>query len=303
MNWETFKRVIKLGFINFYRNGWLSFVTSLVLSLTLVIISIFVIFNVVINYTAKNLQSKIDISVYFYDSTTEEQINIIEKQLSTRPDVSEVNYISKERALEIWKDRPLDERIKNLVTAENNPLPRSIEIISTDPEHLQNIAYFLQREEYKDLVRKVDYQENKDIIQKLNNVIVFAKRMGVILSSVFIIISILVILNTIKLNIITRKDEIEIMRLVGASNLFIRIPFFVEGVLYGILAALISLGIIALGISFLTPFINQYLGDMSINFSQFFIEHIFIIIILQLVVGILISVICSFISIQKYLKK
>lgn len=303
MNWQTFKRVIKLGFTNFYRNGWLSFVTSLVLSLTLVIISIFVIFNIVINITTENLKSKIDISVYFYDSTNEEQIQIIQKQLSTRSDVTNVNYISKEEALKIWKERPLDERIKNLVTEEDNPLPRSIEIKATNPDHLENIAQFLQREEYKDLIRKVDYQENKDIIQKLNNVIRFIKQVGIISSLVFVIISILVILNTIKLNIITRGDEIEIMRLVGASNLFIRIPFVIEGILYGILASLISLGIIALGISFLTPFINRYLGDLSLNFSQFFIEHIMIIIVLQLVVGVSISVICSFISIQKYLKK
>lgn len=303
MNWETFKRVTKLGFVNFYRNGWLSFVTSLVLSLTLVIISIFVIFNIVINVTAENLKSKIDISVYFYDSTTDEQVDIIEKQIATRPDVAEVNYVSKEDALKIWKDRPLDEQIKNLVTEDNNPLPRSIEIIATDPDHLEDIAYFLQRDEYKDLVRKVDYQENKDLIKKLNSVIQFAKKIGIVASLVFIIISILVILNTIKLNIITRKDEIEIMRLVGASNLFIRIPFFIEGVLYGVLASLISLGILAIGIRALTPFINHYLGDLSINFSQFFASNLLIIILLQLTVSILISVICSFISIQKYLKK
>lgn len=303
MNWETFKRVTKLGLINFYRNGWLSFVTSLVLSLTLVIISIFVIFNIVINYTAQNLESKIDISVYFYDSTTEEQVKVIEKQLSARDDVSEVNYISKEKALEIWKSRPLDERVKNLITEDDNPLPRSIEITATDPDHLENIAHYLGREEYKDLVRKVDYQENKDIIKKLNNVISFARKVGIIASSIFIIISILVILNTIKLNIITRKDEIEIMRLVGANNLFIRIPFVVESVLYAILASIISLIIISVGINILTPIVNQYLGDMSINFSQFFTSNIWIIIGLQLVVAILISVICSFISIQKYLKK
>ncbi len=303
MNWETFKRVVRLGFINFYRNGWLSFVTSLVLSLTLVIISIFVIFNIAINITAKNLESKIDISVYFYDSTTEEQINIIEKQLSARNDVSGVNYISKEKALEIWKSRPLDDKVKNLITEDDNPLPRSIEILATDPDHLENIAHYLDREEYKDLVRKIDYQENKDIIKKLNNIISFAKRIGIIASLVFIIISILVILNTIRLNIITRKDEIGIMRLVGANNIFIRIPFVVESILYGILASIISLIIITIGIKLLTPFINQYLSDASINFSQFFINNILVIIGLQLVIGILISVVCSFISIQKYLKK
>jgi cell division transport system permease protein len=303
MNFETFKRVIKLGFVNFYRNGWLSFVTSLVLSLTLVIISIFLITNIVINVTAKNLESKIDISVYFYDSTTEEQIGIIKRQISTRSDVVDVKYISKEDALEIWQSRPLDDKIKNLVTEENNPLPRSLEVRASDTSYLENIAYFLQREEYSELVRKVDYQENKDIIVKLNNAIDFTRKIGIIFSLVFVVISVLVILNTIKLNIITRKDEIEIMRLVGANNIFIRIPFFVEGVLYGIAASIISLLIVVIGFNFLTPLVNNYLGDLSLNFSQFFNEHILMIFLLQLIIGIMVSILCSFISMQRYLKK
>ncbi|NMD00094.1 MAG: ABC transporter permease [Bacteroidales bacterium] len=302
MNWITFKRVIKLGFTNFYRNGWLSLATSLVMSLTLVIISVFIIFNIVINYTSQNLKNKIDISVYFYDNAGDDQINIIKSQIARYPNVSEVKYISKDEAYAIWNSRQINEKIKNLITPENNPLPRSIEIKTTDPEHLGNIASFLNKAEYKDFIRKVDYQENKDIIQKLNQIINFSKKFGIILSIVFIIISVLVVLNTIKLIIITRKDEIGIMRLVGASNAFIRIPFFIEGILYGVLAAIISTIIIIISFNLLTPFINHYLGDLNINFNNYFYDHLIIIILLQFLVGIILSVICSFISIQKYLK-
>jgi len=244
-----------------------------------------------------------DISVYFYDQTTDEQVNLMEKQIAKYPEVEEVKYISKEAALAIWESRDIDEKIKSLVTVDNNPLPRSIEIKATNPEHLGDIAQFLSKEEYKELIRKVDYKENKDIIKKLNDTIEFTRKFGIAISLVFVVISILVILNTIRLTIVTRRDEIEIMRLVGANNLFIRIPFFIEGVLYGIFASIIALIVIAVGFNFLNPFANKYLGDFNINFGQFFTEHIIVITFLLLIVGISLSVICSFISIQKYLKK
>lgn len=302
MNWLTFKRVVKLGFTNFYRNSWLSLGTSLVIGVTLFVISSFVIFNILINYTSENLQNKIDISVYFYDNATDEQVLIIKNQISKRSDVSEVKYISKADALEIWNSRQMDERIKNLVTVDNNPLPRSLEIKATNPDHLEEIASYLNKDEYKDLVRKVDYQENKDIIKKLNSVIAFSRKLGIALSIVFILISILVILNTIRLTIVTRKDELEIMRLVGANNNFIKIPFFVESVLYGIFASLLSLIILAVGFNILTPYITHYLGDLSIDFSHFFASNLFIIILIQLAISISLSVVCSWISIRKYLK-
>lgn len=302
MNWITFKRVIKLGFINFYRNIWLSVATTLVMSLTLVIISIFVIFNIAIKTTSDSLKDRVNISVYFNDSATEEQINIIKRQLEKRDDVVSVNYVSKEETLAIWQGLSINDRIRDIVTSDSNPLPRSLEIKAHDLQNLEEINKFLSKEEYKNLVRKVDYQENKLIIKKLNDVISFSIKLGLILSGVFIAISIFVILNTVKLAIITRKDEIEIMRLVGANNLFIRIPFFIEGILYGMISAVLSIIIVASGIKLLAPFANQYLEGQNINFASFFLDHIWLIILLEVLVSITISVICSFISIQKYLR-
>lgn len=303
MNLETFKRVIKLGFTNFYRNGWLSFVTSLVMSLSLIIIATFAIFNLVINVTSDNIKQKIDVSVFFYDSVKDEQIDLIKKNLEKRSDVSNVEFITKEKALEIWQEISVDEKIKDSITAEDNPLPRSLEVRSNDPENLEDIANFLNRDEYSEMIRKITYQEDKDIIQRLNSIIKFSRKLGIGLSLVFVVISILVILNTIKLNIITRSTEIEIMRLVGANNLFIRVPFFVEGVLYGILASIISMSIIGFGLNLVTPFVNNYLGDVSINLSSYFSQNFIIIMLLLLITSIMISVICGFISIQRYLRK
>lgn len=302
MNFQTSKRIIKLGFTNFWRNRWLSFSAALILSLTLITISIFVIFNIVINTTAKNIKEKIDISVYFYDLATEEQIDIIKSQVKNLPKVINTEYISKDQALKIWNERSGNEKIKQLVTPENNPLPRSLEIKASDPEHLESIANFLLKDDYKDIIRKVDYSENKEVIEKLNNTISFSKKIGIILSLIFAVISILVILNTIKLTILTRKDEIGIMRLVGASDVFIKVPFFIESVLYGLLACLISLIVIGVGLKLLTPFMIKYLGEVNLNLTGFFLENLIIIGLLQLVIGVVLSIVCTFISIGKYLK-
>jgi cell division transport system permease protein len=269
---------------------------------TLFVISSFIIFNIIINYTTESLENKIDISVYFFDKATDEQLLIIKNQIAKRDDVADVKYISKVEALEIWNSRQMDERIKNLVTADNNPLPRSLEIKATDPDHLDSIATYLTKDEYKDLIRKVDYQENKDIIQKLKSVIEFSRKLGIALSTVFILISILVILNTIRLTIVTRKDELEIMRLVGANNNFIKIPFFIEAILYGIFGSVLSMIILVIGFNLITPYITHYLGDLSIDFNNFLTSNLIIIILLQLVISISLSVVCSWISIRKYLK-
>ena len=303
MTWQTFTRVFKLGLVNFWRNKWLSLAATLVMTLTLLIISTFVIMSVVISKTTESIRSKMDISVYFQDSASVDQIINIQRQLAARSDVKEVKYISKEEALVIFKEQQQGKKIAELIDPNENPLPRSLEIKAVQPENLDAIYEFVSQEESKPLIHNISYQDNKKVIDRLLNITAFIKKIGWISSSIFVLISILVILNTIRLTILTRKDEIDIMRLVGASDAFIRVPFIVEGFLYGVIATVIATIMIKLGVVILSPMTTQYLGvDMSNRLMRFYSGNFWIILGLELFVGVAIGIGCSLISIRKNLK-
>jgi len=303
LNWISIKRITNLGLTNFWRNRWLSLASTLVMTLTLLIISLFVVMTIVIGKTTDRIKAKMDITVYFKDSATTDEISDIQQKLAARSDVKEVRYISKEEALQIWNEKQKNQRIRELVTTDENPLPRSLAVKAIDPSNLNNIADYLSSDDFRSIIHKISYEENKQIIDKLLAITSFIKKLGTFFSIIFIIMSILVILNTIRLTIFTRKQEIEIMRLVGASDRFIKVPFIVEGALYGFLACILAMLLLWIGIGLITPLTNQYLGEtVSQNMRNFFAGHFGLILLLQFLVGILVGIGCSLFSIRKYLK-
>lgn len=303
MTWTSFSRITKLGLTNFWRNRWLSLASTLVMTLTLLIITLFVVMTIVIGKTTDRIKAKMDITVYFKDSATTEEISDLQERLGSRSDVKEVRYISKEEALQIWNEQQKNLRIKELVTPEENPLPRSLAIKAQDPDQLVTIADFLTNDANNSIIHKISYEENKVIIDKLLAITSFIKKMGGLFSAIFIIVSILVILNTIRLAIFSRKEEIEIMRLVGASDRFIKVPFIVEGSLYGLLACIIAVILMWVGIFSISPLTNQYLGTaVTENMEKFFFSHFALIFLMQFLVGVIVGVSSSLFSIRKYLK-
>lgn len=300
MSLLTIERITKLGLVNFWRNRWLSLVATFVMTITLLTISIFVILSLVIHTTTEAIKNKIDMTVSFYDTVSEEKIQSLQNALSYLSEVKSAHYISKEEALEIWKKLPIKEKTKQLVTPEGNPLPRSLQIKAQKPEDLSKIASFL--EPYKSLISRLSYEENKQIIQRLLNITSFVKKIGWILSCIFVFISIMVIFNTIRLTIFTRKDEIEIMRLVGASDIFIRVPFIIEAALYGVMAALLSLGLLFLAVYFVSPLVANYLGEVPLNLKQFLVLNLGLIFLYQLLIGVFLGSICSLFAVHRHIK-
>lgn len=303
MNGRVFSRVMKLGLTNFWRNRWLSLAATLVMTLTLLIIGIFTIMNIVINKTTDSIREKMDISVYFKDSASIDDIVNLQQQVAARSDVKEVKYISKEEALANFNAQEQGKQVANLISANENPLPRSLEIKAQQAENLNTIASFVSQDQYKAMVHSVSYQDNKLVIDRLIGMTTFLKRIGWVFSAIFVLISILVISNTIKLTIFTRKDEIEIMRYVGANDSFIKVPFIIEGFLYGLIATIIAVIIIKLGVVFLSPMMTRFLGfDLSARMLSFFSGSFLAIIGIEFLIGIVIGIGCSLISIRRYVK-
>lgn len=270
--------------------------------LTLITISFFLSLLVITGKTTESLKDKVDMSVYFNDSTSNDQVFAIQNLLLSRSDIKKVDYVSKEKALELWRQRNKDnEKIRDVISSSDNPLPRSIEIKTQNPEDLEKINTLLSSDDYKSLIKDISYRKNKDLINRLVNITNFIKLVGWTLSFVFVLIAVLIIYNTIRLTIFARAEEIAIMNLVGGSDWYVRGPFIIEGIGYGLLGAIVSSVIYYFFFKFSVPVAERYLGLTDINSSYLGISF-WGIIGLQLLLGLTLGIICSVIAIRKHLK-
>jgi len=295
----TFYRVLKTGFKNFFRNSWLSLATVSIMVVTLLIISSLVILNVLADSALLSLQDKIDISVYFNLGTQETNILKVKNELLELPEIKEIEYVSQEQALvrfrETNKDNPL--LLESLEELDSNPLEATLNIKAEQASMYEAILSFVNNR-YLGIISKIEADQN--VIERFNSITSALRKSGFILSAVFAILAILITFNTIRLAIYTYKKEIEIMRLVGASNWYIRWPFIVEGVLYGVLGVWICMGILYFMIRFISPKLIGFLPEM--NLLDYFHSHIWAIIGLQLAIGVGLGTASSLIAIRRYLK-
>ena len=305
MSLRSIGRVIRLGLTNFWRNWWLSIASVLVMAVTLFIIGVFAIQTVVILKTTEGIQDKLDLSVYFNDDVAEETIQDVRRAVANRPDVRSVEYISKERAYEIFQQRPTSEKIKSLITPENNPLPRSLVVKAEDPSQLSVIAKTFESGQYEQMVRRISYQDNQNVVDTLIQTESTVRRNGIILTGIFILLSFLLIYNTTRIVILSRSDEIEIMRLVGATEAFVRWPFIVEAGLFGILGGLLAYGALFLFLRYdlasavpLLSIANFLAPDMQAFFIRFFAP----ILIVITLAGMLIAATMSSFAVRKFVR-
>lgn len=300
----TLGRIIKTGAINFVRNAWLAVAAIAVMAITLTIVLFSVIANATFANTVDLITDRIDISVYLKDSVTEDQRNQLISQLRDIPNVEAVNYISKDDALEAYKQQNVDNpELLAAISQTDNPLPASLQVKPDDPNKIDEIRQFLERPEIKEMQSdETSYSgDRKEAIDKITQATSFFRTAGVVGVVVFAVISILIIFNTIRMAIFNRRDELTIMRLLGASTWYIRGPFVVETILYGIAAATISIVLVyalfragsqAFNTSvFDIVFANQYLND-----------HFWSILGLQFLIGVLIGAVSSTIATRRYLK-
>jgi cell division transport system permease protein len=294
-------RIVKLGLINFVRNWTLSLAAVLIISLTLIMVTVFMVINFAVSDTTEAIQKKIDLKAYFDDSVPVEEIRDIELKIKSRFDVTSVVFIDKDQALERWKKRSISQKTKDLITREDNPLPRTLEIKSSNPKVLEEITQILSSKAYQGKIYKISFEENKPIIEKMFRATNLASLTIGLLALILMVLSIIVVYNTIRLTIFSRQEEIQIMELVGASSAFIRLPFIIEALFYGIIAVLMALGIMSLGIKLAVPAIINSLGFSWLDIRQALFERLWLIVLIQSVIGLVISIISSLILVRRYL--
>jgi cell division transport system permease protein len=298
-----FIRLIKSGFSNFIRHGWLSIASITIMVLTLLTMSLFVVVYIVLNTGIKSIQEKIDISVYLNDKIQQSEVIDLQKELSNMKEVKSIKYISKDEALNRYKKQNADNpKLLESLKDTENPLPASLEIKVYDPNKLDSLTPVFDKEKYKPIVHKVSYKENKTIIDKLFKATQFTKEIGLAATAMFTLTALVIIYNTIKIAIFARKEEIDIMKLVGATSDFIKGPFLIEGAIYGIVSTIISLMVLATILYFMAPTLVHYFGGVGSDVSGFVRNNVIVLVSAQLSMGVLIGVLSSWLAVRKYVK-
>lgn len=295
-------RIIKYGFSNFWRNGWLSVSTIIIIILALFVFEGLIIFNYISNSTISAIEEKIDISVYFKSNVLEDKILNFKRTLEGLDEIKEVEYISQEEALKIFKEKHKDDEVilKTLEELKENPLLASLNIKAKDPNQYETIAKYLENSSFNDIIEKITYAQNKLVIDRLNRIINLIEKIGFLITLFLAITAILVTFNTIRLAIYSNKEQIEIMRLVGASNNFIRGPYLIEGIIYGVIAGILSFIIWWPIIFNFSPYFSSFINE--INLKSYLQTNFFKILLYQIIFGIILGIISSFIAIRRYLK-
>lgn len=307
---QTFWRVVKLGYVNFWRNRWLTLGATLLMTLTLTMISVSVIVSYVVRDTTNIVRDKIGVSIYFRsDDVPDEKILSLKNRIAAMPEVVEVSFISKTRALEIFRRLPINEDIKQPVDKDFNPLPRSLEVKITNPDFIETVRSGIESADTEKLICSecLSLAQNKETVDRLVQGTKVIQQAGWLLSLFFGIIAIINVLNIIRLTISARSDEIEIMRFVGASNAFTRGPFIIEGILYGVVGTIITsillpaLVLVSLGTAAGQGVSNMF-SVLGTDALSYIIARLPILITLQLLLGVGVGVLVSLVSIRRFLR-
>jgi len=295
-------RVIKYGIQGFKRNSWLSITTIVVMTLTLLVFIGLILFSVLTTDTINLLKEKIDISVYFKNDTPEDSILKIKRSLESLDEVKVIEYISRDEALSIFKERHKEDTTitEAIDVLETNPLSASLNIKAKDPKDYPVITAYLNNENLKDQVEQVSYNQNQVVIDRLATIVDTVQKSGMVLILILSLVAVLVSLNAIMLAIHSTRDEIGIMRLVGATNMFIRGPYIVQGMLYGLIAGILSIIFIAPLIYFSAPYLKMIMPE--INMWSYLLSNLFSLTLYQIAFGIILGTVSSTIAVRKYLK-
>lgn len=303
----NFKRIIRTGFINFWRNSFVTAASILVMTTTLFVLGSFVFLDAMLDQTLENIAERVDINVYFEPDVSETEILAVRDAIADQPQVAEVFYLSQDEVLDDFKLKNKDDEVINeaLDEIDGNPLGATLNVLATDPSLYEEINTFIESDATlsssgEEIISDVNFRRNSDAIDRLTSIIATVDFLSIAVLVFFALISVLITFNTVRLAIYNSRDEISVMKLVGASNTYIRGPFVVEGVMYGIASALIALILfypltLWIGDSAATFFGSRNLLDYYIdNFSSFFV--------ILTVTGVVLGSISSFAAVKKYLK-
>ncbi len=304
--WTFLKRVTTSGATSFYRSGAVSFATVLIMTVTLIIIGSLVFLSAILTNTLTTIENKVDVNIYFTTTAAETDITALKTKLEALPQVAEVAYTTRDQALSDFKERHANDQLTLQALAElgTNPLEASLSVKAKDPSEYGAIVDWLTSNNYApgngSIVDRVNYYQNKNVIDRLTAALQTTEQVGIVIVILFALASIIIALATIRLAIYTARDEIAVMRLVGASNMYIRGPFIVAGIIAGGLAALIALVLFYPATYYAGNALANWLGGF--NLFTYYLSHFAYLFLILVGGGVLLGALASWIGVRRYLK-
>ncbi|MDB5195082.1 MAG: Cell division protein FtsX [Parcubacteria group bacterium] len=300
------KRVIAGGATSFARTGAVSFATVLIMTVTLTIIGSLIFLSAILTNTLTTIQDKVDVNVYFLTATNESDILATKTKLESLPQVAQVAYTTRDQALTDFKARHATDQLTLQALQElgNNPLEASLSIKAKEPSQYAAIVDYLTAQNLSpgpgSIVDRINYYQNKTVIDRLTAAIRTTQQVGLAIVILFALASTVIALATIRLAIYTARDEIAVMRLVGASNMYIRGPFIVAGIIAGGLAALISLLLFYPATYYAGGALASWLGGF--NLFTYYVSHFAYVFLVLVGSGVFLGALASWIGVRRYLK-
>ncbi len=295
---------MRAGSVNVMRNSFVSLASIFVMTMTLIIIGSLMFLNTLVGEFVSYVQDKVDVNVYFVTDATEQSIFDFKTVLENIPEVAYVTYTSRDDAIAQFREQHQDDQVtlQGLEELGENPFGAELAIKAKQPSQYESIAQFLEGHrkdsDGQPFIDSVNYAKNKTVITQLENITKYVQQFGWFMIFVFSVASILITFNTIRLAIYTAREEISVMRLVGASNMYIRGPFVVEGTLYGVVSGLIALVVFFPLAWFLKGPTQQMFGaDIFSHYLSAF-PVFFLVLIFS---GAFLGAVSAFLAVRKYL--
>jgi cell division transport system permease protein len=297
------RRIVRAGFVGFWRNAYVSLASIFVMTIALFVIGATMFIDQLLITSLQILQSKVDINVYFEPAAPPEDIDGVRTAVAALPEVEQVTFTSREEALKRYRERYQNDEITMQALTElgTNPLGATIAIQARETSQYENIARFLaeQSEQRPGIIDRFNYENNKDSIDRLTAIIEAVEQASFIAMVVLLIASMLIAFNTIRLAIYTAREEIGIMRLVGASNTFIRGPFMLQGMMYGFVSGVLALLILYPMLVWLGPRTEFY---FELNLFEYFVGNFGYFFVTIVGIGVAMGLVSSTMAVARYLR-
>lgn len=304
MKFSTVIRHFREGSRNVFRNGWMSFASISSIAVSLFILGIFMLIALNVNKIADQVDSQAQISVYLQLDTTKQKAEEIGRSIKRIPEVKNVTFVSKEEGLERFR-KSMGEAGKEALKGyedENNPLPDMFEVESFDPQKIGFVAKqieALNETDPKKSIMEVKY--GKEAIEKLFKITNAIRNIGLFIVIGLAVMAMFLISTTIKMTIIARRREISIMKLVGATNSFIRWPFFIEGAIIGLIGSMVTTAVLLFGYGKIMSETSSTIGLYQIEYLSLH-EVGYVVGGTVIALGTLLGIWGSTLSVRKYLK-
>jgi cell division transport system permease protein len=300
---QSFLRIIKFSFQDIFRNVWLTVATITILLLALFSVNTLLTVGVISDSAVAAIKEKINISLYLKPDSSEPQILELKERINSSGQVKQITYVSKQAALESFREKYKNnqEVLAALKELGRNPLSPSLTITPANLEESETLINRLRTID-SPIIESRDFSDNSSILQKINNITKRINEVGLFIIAIFVLTSMLVVYNAIRVAIYTHRQEIEIMRLVGASNFFIYMPYLVSAFFYSLVSLLIVIAVFYPFLSLLQPYLEVFFTGYNVNILTYFVDNFWGIFSLQFLAVLAINIVASVLAVRKYAK-